>query len=361
MGGGQVSGSPVPAGGRVIWARYSGKCARCKEAFERGDVRIYYYRRPGAKRGRSWCMKCHGAAKERLSEQQEAEQALIGAPKGGETVTRSWPSVTAWTEAIPKPIKDWRGCDNYAPDDWLGSIADGEKLARTGDTRPAAIEAMRKGEAMAAKFSDALASRWTLDYAGAVPSMPHYIAGADRHMRRRRKRASESAPIRVFIDPSSSGYRSAAEVNERIGMIAGMIGRAAQQRPIELWGIIAHSISDNHPAHGTVVNVWPVAAADPASVAGNLSVEVARGIGLREACAIGVLAHKNSRAQLGVRHLPAHRPKDVEKIRRRLVETVPGFGENDIYIPGFIKSDQMSEEWCRTFLAQILAPEGAMA
>ena len=111
------------------------------------------------------------------------------------------------------------------------------RLAIQGDTSPDSVAAFERGRRIA---QDALgellvsASEWTLDYAGAIPSVPHYLAGCDRTMRRRVESASASSPVRVFASTMTHYIHSLRAVAERAGIMAGAIALLAERRPVEL-------------------------------------------------------------------------------------------------------------------------------
>jgi len=111
------------------------------------------------------------------------------------------------------------------------------RLAIEGDTSPDSVAAFERGRKIANDTLGELSvasSDWALDYAGAIPSVPHYLAGCDRTMRRRVESASVHSPVRVFASTMTQWSYSLAQVAERAGIMAGAIALLAERRPVEL-------------------------------------------------------------------------------------------------------------------------------
>lgn len=125
---------------------------------------------------------------------------------------------------------DISGWDDYP-------LAQGRQWSLGGDQSPELVDAFREGRRIAEdRLGPIMAesSTWELDYAGARPSVPHYLAGADRAMYRRTDTASESAPLRVFVSGMTDWAIPKRAVAKRAGIIAGAIDILGERRPVSL-------------------------------------------------------------------------------------------------------------------------------
>lgn len=93
------------------------------------------------------------------------------------------------------------------------------------------------------------------DVVGAVPNVPNYIAGLPCAMRRRVRTASETAPLAIFADVSSSGSVSTRDMIARGAAMLALVRMLANIRPVELWTVSVVGVPHSHNAYGVITRV----------------------------------------------------------------------------------------------------------
>lgn len=78
------------------------------------------------------------------------------------------------------------------------------------------------------------APKWALDVAGCIPSVPAYLAGDPRNMRRKMV-VKQALPARIFASVCVSGGIAAEQMERRGVIVAALVYRLAAVRPVELW------------------------------------------------------------------------------------------------------------------------------
>lgn len=78
---------------------------------------------------------------------------------------------------------------------------------------------------------------WLPSACGAYPVVGDFIAGRPDPMRRRYHVAGERAPVRVYVDSTSSGGIDAEALQQRGAALLAFVMALMQERPVELWQI----------------------------------------------------------------------------------------------------------------------------
>lgn len=141
----------------------------------------------------------------------------------------------------------------FSSSNWRGNIDSVE-----------AIEACRNGDLSRVAKSDALLAKmeahalptarraWRDDVCGSIPNVPAFVAGHPLAMRRRVRGESESAPLAIIADLTSSAGVSTRDVETRGAAILALVRALAARRPVELWVCAGLGWRGNHAAFAVV-------------------------------------------------------------------------------------------------------------
>jgi hypothetical protein len=120
-----------------------------------------------------------------------------------------------------------------------------------GMTYDQSLAALRHGDESGVAASDKLLSEmealipvsrsWrTLNsVVGMCPNVPHYLAGNPYNMRLKRRCASASAPLSIFVELVASAGIKADTCLKRGAAMLALVRTLANLRPVELWCVIA--------------------------------------------------------------------------------------------------------------------------
>jgi hypothetical protein len=84
-------------------------------------------------------------------------------------------------------------------------------------------------------FRDRPVRQWVPEIAGAYAVVPEYLMGMPEHMRTVTHVDSDTAPIKLFIEPSVSMGVSLEAMARRGAAIAALVARMVEVRPVELY------------------------------------------------------------------------------------------------------------------------------
>lgn len=102
---------------------------------------------------------------------------------------------------------------------------------------------MRKAKELVGKvdasFRDRERDQWAPSPYGAYPVVPDYLAGDPFSMRLKHRDEDNRAPIRYYIEAVVSGGTSQHDMEQRAAGIAALAMRTAEDRPVELYAVIA--------------------------------------------------------------------------------------------------------------------------
>lgn len=86
-----------------------------------------------------------------------------------------------------------------------------------------------------ASFREREKHAWLPSVAGAYPIVPEYLMGMPENMRMQQPQEDETAPIRIFIEPTVSSGVSNEELVNRGAAIAALAMRLSEERAVELY------------------------------------------------------------------------------------------------------------------------------
>src|ERR1700743_93913 len=110
-----------------------------------------------------------------------------------------------------------------------------------------------------ASFRDRERDQWAPSPYGAYPVVPDYLAGDPFSMRLKHRDEDNRAPIRYYIEAVVSGGTSQRDMEQRAAGIAALVMRTAEERPIELYAIVALRLRENKGYISVVpINTTPV-------------------------------------------------------------------------------------------------------
>jgi len=142
----------------------------------------------------------------------------------------------------------------------FAEFADRLPIGKRNDTRnqwyggmsfDQSIEAVRRGDMAGVAASDRflaemesllpVSKSWrTLDsVTGMCPNVPQYLAGNPYNMRLKRRRATSTAPLSVFVELVTSAGVNAQTCLKRGAAMLALVRMLANLRPVELWCVIA--------------------------------------------------------------------------------------------------------------------------
>jgi hypothetical protein len=137
-----------------------------------------------------------------------------------------------------------KAAESHAPLDlcseWSGNISIRESIHQT---RNGDLSSVSESDTFMNRLEDQVfaSSGWKniYDVVGAVPSIPAYIAGVPECMRRRARTTTDTSPLAVCVDLTSSGGINAKDVKKRGIAILALVRLLANIRPIELYANVA--------------------------------------------------------------------------------------------------------------------------
>ena len=130
--------------------------------------------------------------------------------------------------------------NSHSDASWVGRMGKEESIRciRQGD-----LSGVSKSDQFMAKLEDQIfvgtGYKNIYDVVGAIPSVPAYIAGVPECMRRRHRVATESSPLAICVDLTSSGGIDANHVMTRGTAILALVRLLSSIRPIELYANVA--------------------------------------------------------------------------------------------------------------------------
>jgi hypothetical protein len=129
---------------------------------------------------------------------------------------------------------------NEAREDWYGGMTYERSLAavRRGDIAGVAASDKLLGE-MESLVPVSQSWRTVDSVVGMCPNVPQYLSGSPYSMRLKRRCATATAPLSVFVELVASAGIDAATCLKRGAAILAMVRMLANLRPVELWCVIA--------------------------------------------------------------------------------------------------------------------------
>lgn len=157
------------------------------------------------------------------------------------------------------------------------SYEDAVRRLTDGDNRPEVLAAIDRGRERGRRMAQPLAERmrWDLAEVGAVPSVPHYLAGCERTMYRPAATVSETAPLRVWVSAMAHFSYTEAECIERGAVLAGIVDALAAVRPVRLTIFF-----ESQGPYGVRI-AWDVDPRDGSRLAAQLGQSLLRGVLIR--------------------------------------------------------------------------------
>lgn len=139
---------------------------------------------------------------------------------------------------------------------WYGdeSGTDAVQYARTGNNALVGAAEDMLAQVQAGGI-DSRGFEWRASPVGAYPVVGDFLAGRPDCMRRRLECEDDRRPLRVFVNTTSSGAISAAQLHQRGAGLLAFVMALIQERPVELWWTCALGGSGN----GVVVVRCPTA------------------------------------------------------------------------------------------------------
>jgi len=224
---------------------------------------------------------------------------------------------------------------------WYGGLSRGEAESRLLRGSTADVD---KAQELVSQIEDKLnfsssMPEWENDMCGAFPDVPAFLSGSPFSMRAKAIKTREIAPIRIYVNPSSSGSIPASKMLERGLAVTALLLGLSRCRPVELflwdvWG------SEGGRIGGAKIKL-PTQPLDLGSV-------------------VFALSHPNFarsflyRYFMDVLHIPDQIPscaRHMEPAREVLNATA-----DDIVLPIFYYADEFNDPvgWVRTRLEQSL-------
>lgn len=130
---------------------------------------------------------------------------------------------------------------SYSAADFLGHVSERDAVAfceqNIGERH------MRDAKALVdkidASYRDRDKEHWQPSPFGAYPVVPDYLAGDPFSMRIKHRDEDNTAPIRYYIEAVVSGGTNTHDLERRAAGLAALIMRTAEERPVELYAVIA--------------------------------------------------------------------------------------------------------------------------
>lgn len=107
-----------------------------------------------------------------------------------------------------------------------------------------------------ASYRDRDKSHWQPSPFGAYPVVPDYLAGDPFSMRTKHVEEDTTAPIRYYIEAVVSGGTSTHDLERRAAGLAALVMRTVEERPVELYAIIA--LVNRHNGRAGYIGVVPI-------------------------------------------------------------------------------------------------------
>jgi hypothetical protein len=117
-------------------------------------------------------------------------------------------------------------------------------------------EAKALVEKIDASYRDRDRQHWQPSPFGAYPVVPDYLAGDPFSMRVKHSEEDNTAPIRYYIEAVVSGGTSTHDLERRAAGLAALVMRTAEERPVELYAIIA--LDNRYHGRAGYVGVVPI-------------------------------------------------------------------------------------------------------
>jgi hypothetical protein len=107
-----------------------------------------------------------------------------------------------------------------------------------------------------ASFRDRAKDNWQPSPFGAYPVVPDYLAGDPFSMRVKHREEDNTAPIRYYIEAVVSGGTGQRALEQRAAGLAALVMRTVEERPIELYALIA--LHSRHQGNAGYIAVIPI-------------------------------------------------------------------------------------------------------
>jgi hypothetical protein len=162
-------------------------------------------------------------------------------------------SFTQRAEVVPTSRHNRKQCDGK--DNWTGkqSYDDALRFARVGD-----LKRVAPSDAWLTKFESLSPMRgaWQTvsDVTGSIAIIPAVLSGHPLAMRRRKRVATETAPLSVCVDLVSSGGIESKVLEKRGALILALVRALSATRPVDLWVGGSAYPSDNNK--NKTYHVW---------------------------------------------------------------------------------------------------------
>lgn len=141
--------------------------------------------------------------------------------------------------SIEGMLGPWEGLESGASD-WTGNHTPQQALTCMRDGNLAGVA---KSDQFLAQFEHMVpisTGRRTRDnVVGAMPNVPNYLAGNPYNMRLKTRVSSQSAPLTIFADITSSSTFWSNVLEPRGAAILALVRLLALSRPVELYAIVA--------------------------------------------------------------------------------------------------------------------------
>lgn len=120
---------------------------------------------------------------------------------------------------------------------WYGGLSRGEAEERLLRGSSADVD---KAQELVAAIEDKLnfsstMPEWENDFCGAFPDVPAFLSGSPFSMRAKVIKTREIAPIRIYVNPSSSGSIPASKMLSRGLAVTALLLGLSRARPVELF------------------------------------------------------------------------------------------------------------------------------
>ncbi len=173
---------------------------------------------------------------------------------------------------------------------------------------------------------------------GGRADMGAWLAGAPDPMRRRARRATETAPVKVIVGNFVSYGVSAADYQKRSGAIIAFLLLVQRYRPVELYCSIESNLADKTPVFGLVaLESKPLNLSETGFVIGHPAFSRVWGFSWLEAQGVP--------SSIPCLHVPVSEKR-----------TMLGLADCDVYINSLSLHDPLKDkpiEWIKSELARI--------
>lgn len=150
-------------------------------------------------------------------------------------------SVTEWYRYSEQGEGIMRSQFGYSGDRFLGHTSERDAVAfcekNIGEQHMRAAKELV--EQIDASYRDRDKDKWFPSPFGAYPVVPDYLAGDPFSMRIKHREEDNQAPIRYYIEAVVSAGTSTSDLERRAAGLSALAMRTAEERPIELYAVIA--------------------------------------------------------------------------------------------------------------------------